>query len=463
MLFFLVSAPALYFSIKFNVIFDKSMIRNVLETDVNEALDLLSTPFILTNIVMGIIPAWLVWKSPVTYTRSVKWFSLNLILIPLVFALSFVWTLPFYGEISSFIRVKRTEVLLSFLPSAPLHSLYKNLRDNFQERNIIKEVIDQDASRKTTSKKPLALVVMIGETARHKSFKIKQPATERYKPLLNLKNLIYFNNAWSCGTNTVDSVPCMVSTFGKEQYRSSYLKKYENIFELIHRLGIDFMWIKNNHCKHVCDQLPHMRVNSENSASYGHEGEFYDLALVNLLKQQLENTTKDKVIVLHQLGSHGPAYFKRIPEEFELYQPSCQSINFGDCSDDEIVNAYNNTIYYTKHVIGKTIEQLQKLSDTHQVVFIYMSDHGESTGEQGYYLHGMPYFMAPEVQTHIPALIWLSEGYVADKGIDMECLKSTATEHISHDNLSHTVLGVMGINSKVYEKNLDLIDSCRSL
>jgi lipid A ethanolaminephosphotransferase len=94
-------------------------------------------------------------------------------------------------------------------------------------------------------------------------------------------------------------------------------------------------------------------------------------------------------------------------------------------------------------------------------VLLYASDHGESLGEDGVYLHGMPYSIAPKVQTEIPMILWISAGYRSRAGLDAGCLREAAHRPASHDNIYHTTLGVFGVTNKVYASNLDLLASCR--
>lgn len=85
---------------------------------------------------------------------------------------------------------------------------------------------------------------------------------------------------------------------------------------------------------------------------------------------------------------------------------------------------------------------------------IYMSDHGESLGEDGLYLHAAPYFIAPSQQTHIPFITWFAPEYASDTGLNLDCLRKTAAEPSSHDNLFHTVLGMMAVKTSAYDQSL---------
>jgi lipid A ethanolaminephosphotransferase len=164
------------------------------------------------------------------------------------------------------------------------------------------------------------------------------------------------------------------------------------------------------------------------------------------------------------MGSHGPAYYKRYPDAFERFRPACKQSQFSRCTNQEIVNAYDNSIVYTDYVLSRLIELLQDYDrDGIATSMIYLSDHGESLGEDNLYLHAMPYAIAPDVQKHIPLVLWLSPRYQAEFAVDMSCMKARKDRPVSQDNLFHSVLGVLDVQTKVYDSKLDIFAPCRKL
>ncbi len=464
-IFFLVSSASLYFSISFNILFDESMLQNVLETDVNEAADLLTGGFWLVLVLIGIVPTLVIFNLKINYQKLWKQASFNLALGLAGFVLSLASLYPFYGEFSSFIRNNNKQLSRSLLPSAPLYALYKNLVSVTKEQQITKQLVDAKAKVipfNVHPKKPLALVVMIGETARASSFVLDD--AEKLGTKLNLierQDLVYFNNFWSCGTNTAMSLPCMFSIFSKDDYKREYNKQYENVAEILQRIGYLVSWRDNNSgCKGVCRSLNKIPVDTVDTEKFKNIGGFFDEVLVDDLAFQVKQNSTDQVIFLHQMGSHGPAYFKRVPKDLKKFQPACESSNFRDCTDEEIQNAYHNSVLYTKYTITTAISQLDSISGEYDTALIYLSDHGESTGEKGYYLHGIPYFMAPDEQTHIPALLWMSKGFAESKMIDTSCVKNKQNDRLSHDNLSHTLLGILDVESDIYQPELNIFSGC---
>ena len=167
---------------------------------------------------------------------------------------------------------------------------------------------------------------------------------------------------------------------------------------------------------------------------------------------------RDLLIVLHQMGSHGPAYFKRYPPEFEAFKPTCQSNQLEDCPHETVVNTYDNTILYTDYFQSRVIAWLKEKPRSYETAMLYISDHGESLGESGIYLHGLPYTFAPDSQTHVPAILWAADH---NRDIDLTVARSRANEMLSHDNLFHTLLGLFEVSSTIYAQDRDILRYAR--
>ena len=177
--------------------------------------------------------------------------------------------------------------------------------------------------------------------------------------------------------------------------------------------------------------------------------------LANLQSYIDEKSEGDIFIVLHQMGNHGPAYYKRYTKEFEKFTPTCDTNQLEDCSNEEIGNTYDNVILYTDYFLSEVIGLLKKNDESFQSAMLYVSDHGESLGENGLYLHGMPRFIAPDTQLHVPAIMWFSDNFVNP---NIASLQGKQDNSYSHDNVFHTVLGLMEIKTSIYDKKLDIIN-----
>lgn len=231
----------------------------------------------------------------------------------------------------------------------------------------------------------------------------------------------------------------------------------------MHHAGLNVEWWDNNTGdKGIAARLPKRSLTNSQSTEFCGVGECTDGIFLAQLEAYVHTITEDTVLVLHQIGSHGPTYHLRYPPEFEIFKPSCRTAEFKDCTPEEISNAYDNTIAYTDHVLSQTIDFL-RAQDGLSTSLLYVSDHGESLGEAGLYLHGTPYFMAPEEQTKVPMVLWMSEAFKTQFGISQDCLAAKAGDALSHDNLFHSVLGLLDVRTTVYQADLDLLAGCRAL
>ncbi len=190
-------------------------------------------------------------------------------------------------------------------------------------------------------------------------------------------------------------------------------------------------------------------------------GECLDQVLVDKLAARLDHPDGNAVLILHTMGSHGPAYYQRYPADFERFKPACHRAELADCSAEELTNVYDNSILYTDHILASIIDVLKKHGGDYASAMYYMSDHGESLGENGLYLHGAPYMFAPDTQKRIPFIAWLSDDFAAANGVDLACLRAKTGDVFSHDNMFDTVLGMMDVETKVYDIKRDAFASCR--
>jgi lipid A ethanolaminephosphotransferase len=251
----------------------------------------------------------------------------------------------------------------------------------------------------------------------------------------------------------------MFSFLDRANYSPDKANKQSNVLDILSHAGVKTIWIDNNSsCKGVCSRIEqkNIRQNPDNTSIYYSDGEYYDEKLLDDMQPYIENTQVDTLIVLHTLGSHGPAYHRRFPEKFAKFTPYCTSSTPQTCSDLEVSNAYDNTILYTDYILSQLIQYLKQHDQQYESFLVYASDHGESLGENGVYLHGLPYFIAPEAQTHVPLIAWFSDSFTASHVIDLNYLQSQADQPYSHDNLSHSLLSLFNVKTALYQSELDL-------
>ncbi|MBZ8140618.1 phosphoethanolamine transferase [Rubrivivax gelatinosus] len=463
-----VSAGCQYFMLEYQVLIDRSMVQNVFETNQAELGAYFSVPLLLTILVLGVLPAAAMVSIPGNKTgrvrQSVLWWLGHVLVTLLVLA---AVTLLFYKDYASLLRNNR-QIRDQVLPFNVVRSTHGYLTRQYRATSQPLRPVGEDATRRQTAagKRPRLVFLVVGETARAQNFQLNG-YPRATNPILSARgDIISFRQVSSCGTATAVSLPCMFSGMTRVQYDEVRAATEDNLLDILQRAGVQILWRNNNNggCKRVCtrvptDDMPALKVAEQ---CVNKDGTCYDEVLLHRLEQRIDATPGDALIVLHQLGSHGPTYFERYPPQAAVFSPGCNSNQIQKCSNEELTNTYDNTLVYTDRMLGKAIDLLQRYSAQRDVAMIYMSDHGESLGERGIYLHGTPYIMAPDEQTRVPLLMWFSPAFAQDAGLNLRCLRRNAQDKAySHDNLYHSLLGLFDVSSRVYQPALDLFSACR--
>lgn len=460
---FIIAAAGAYFCNEYGAIMNKDMLRNVLETDTAEVAGLLDSDIAISMLVLGLFPAVLVWRvsfPPISWSRRLRQ---RLKAFAAIVATCTIALLTSSANYAVFFREYKP-IRFTLMPIAPVSSLVAVLggAGESHSREPLLNPAGESHRAGPTHARPLVLFVVIGETARAANFQLGGYARETNPALKQLDKLVYFDQTLSCATSTALSVPCMFSSFGREQFEADSAGRYANLLDALVEAGLAVEWRENNAgCKGVCGRITQVTHKHKDAALCPHSYCYDDVMLTDL-PARLEQIAGDTVIVFHQIGSHGPAYAERYPPEFERFKPACRTKQLHDCTEQEVVNAYDNTIAYTDHVLARQIGMLSELSDRIDGALIYVSDHGESLGEQGIYLHGMPYSFAPDVQKHVPMLLWTSSQYDQRVGLRSQCVRDRAHVALSHDNLYHTILGLTEVRNQAYESRLDILSGCRA-
>jgi lipid A ethanolaminephosphotransferase len=332
-----------------------------------------------------------------------------------------------------------------------------------RDANVPREVIGADAhlAAHATGRTPRVLVLVLGETARAANFSLLGYPRET-NPELAAVGVTAFDNVHSCGTATEVSVPCMFSPYGRARYDERRIKGSEGLLDVLARAGYEIRWLDNQSgCKGVCRAGEYEKVEASMAPDLCSGDECRDEVLVRLLGEQLKRVSSNTVFVLHMMGNHGPAYYRRYPPEFRRFLPDCQTGQLRDCTREQVVNAYDNAILYTDHVLAGVIRTLAGDPRGFDSAMVYVSDHGESLGEHGLYLHGIPYAIAPDLQTHVPMLVWLSRQLTRTGDVDEVCLRGRARNRYTHDNLFHSMLGLADVRTRVYLPSQDIFNGCR--
>jgi len=462
-LFLVVAAADAYFMLTYHVVIDSTMIVNVLQTDSREAFSLFNIRMIGVVAVLAVLPAWVLWRTKVEFARwplqGLR--NLGFLLAALGLAVALI-----FASFQPLASVMRNHTQLRYLIN-PLNTVYalahaasKPLRRD--ESRL--EPVGLDARLGTLKARPPLLVLVVGETGRSGNFGVNGYARST-TPRLSQQNVASFTNVWSCGTSTAASLPCMFSSLGRSQFEARD-RNYETLLDVVQRAGLTVLWLDNQSgCKGVCDRVPNVDVSRLAHPSLCPAGECLDEILLDGLDERLaalpaERLARGVVVVMHQMGSHGPAYNLRSPPAYKRFFPECTSNTLQDCSQAEVVNAYDNSIVYTDQVLASTIDWLKNKQSQYDTAMLYVSDHGESLGENNLYLHGMPYSIAPDVQKRVPWISWLSPSFEQRRGLTTSCLKQRRNELLSHDFLFHSVLGLLDIQTSAYQPNLDAYAAC---
>jgi lipid A ethanolaminephosphotransferase len=450
------SAAAAWYMRTYAVMLDPSMVQNVLRTDSHEARELLNwdmAGWVMAWSALPLAGIWLVRLQPVKPLRAM------LLRAGSVFAALVIATLAFLAvsrDLTSFMRNERAARYL-ITPGNYLYGLALNSMHRVEDAQQPRETVGADAHFIHVSNVagPRVLVLVIGETARAANFSLLGYSRET-NPELAAAGVTAFSNVTSCGTSTEVSVPCMFSPYGRARYDERRIRNSEGLLDVLARAGYAVKWLDNQSgCKGVCKGAG---IEFEKTCK---AGECHDEVLVRRLAEELAQVESNTVFVLHMIGNHGPAYFRRYPAEFRRFLPDCETAELRDCTREQVVNAYDNAILYTDHVLAGVIGTLKHDPRRLDSSMIYVSDHGESLGEHGLYLHGIPYAIAPELQTHVPMLVWVSRRMSATGDVDVACLRGKAHDVLSHDNLFHSVLGLMDVKTAAYLPARDIFDGCR--
>lgn len=457
------TAFASHFMDRFGVYLDPSMLRNVLRTDAKEAGELFSwslLPHLLWQAGLPLLALWRLRLAPRRWTRAVL-VRAGALLGALGVILGVI--LAIFQPFSSLMRNQK-ELRYLITPANYLWSIGNVLAADAKGAAAPRKAIGLDATQGPTwaqRVRPTLLVVVVGETARAANWGLSGYERQTTPKLAATPGLINFAQVTACGTNTEVSLPCMFAPVGRRAYDEERIRGSESLLHVLARAGAQVQWVDNQSgCKGVCDGLPSAFVKDWNPPGLCEAGRCLDEGLLHGLDQRLAQARGTQVLFLHQLGNHGPSYFRRHPPGFARFQPACGKDDLRLCSREQIVNAYDNALLYTDHLLATLIQRLQAGADGLDSAVIYVSDHGESLGESNLFLHGIPYAIAPEVQKRVPMVMWFSAGFAQARGLDAGCLSQRARQPATHDHLFHTVLGLLDVRTSLHERDWDLSATC---
>jgi lipid A ethanolaminephosphotransferase len=440
------NAVAVYFVVTYHVILDETMMGNVLSTDFAESSEYLHPVLFVYVLLLGVLPCGLLARVVIRKTTRLRVATLGLGCL----ALTVIWCL-LAARSWLWLDANSKQVGGMTLPWAYLINAGRYLAPEVARSGtpVPLPPATFSAGGKTV------VVLVIGEAARAQAFALygyDRPTN----PLLSKAGVIALTDATTCATYTAAAVRCILSNTGAG---SPFSRRYEPLPSYLQRSGIDVIWRTRNWGEPPIKVQTYQRAGDLAADCAGpHCG--YDEVLLAGLRQRIEASSSERVfVVLHQSGSHGPAYHEKYPPEFEYFRPVCKSVQLSRCSHDELVNAYDNSILYEDYFLTRVIGILGQLHDT-AALMIYISDHGESLGEYGLYLHGIPYTLAPDVQKDIPFIIWMSDQFIRRKGVQAERLESQRAH--SQRDVFHSVMGAFSMHSDAYLAEYDVFSAAFS-
>ena len=466
-LLLLLAGFATYYMLMYGIVVDTPMLINVLQTDVREARDQISWQLLACVVLIAGLPLLWLWRQPLAATSWKRQIGHNLGLLIGALLLLIGTTQLVFQDFASLMR-NHTELRYKI---NPLNSVYAVLDmtviPSDQPRGPL-QALGEDAHivprTLDAPQRPRLLVFVLGETARSQNFSLNGYARNT-NPELAKEHITSFTNVSSCGTSTAESVPCMFSHLGREGFNKRS-HEFENMLDVLQRAGYAVLWMDNQSgCKDQCLRVAHVNTSELKLPEYCDTGECRDTVMLARIDAEIaklppERRARGTVVVMHQMGSHGPAYFKRSPDKFKHFSPECTDTSLSQCNREQVVNAYDNTLVFTDHFLSRVIGWLKTQENRHTPAMLYVSDHGESLGEKNMYLHGLPYSVAPPEQTTVPLITWLSPGFEQASRMSTRCLQSQRNKPLSHDNLFHSVLGLMSVKTQVYQRELDFFAAC---
>jgi lipid A ethanolaminephosphotransferase len=458
----LVAAASAFYASTFGVRLNEEIIQSIFETQWTEARQLLTLGSVGWIAAFGVLPAVLILLVPVRFTpgwRGLGWRA------AIIAGAVILMTVPPMLAGRNYVYFERNHrgMYEVFNPYAALSGTFHYLQHDVFRKKATMTPIGTDATlapNAAMAARKRVVVLVVGETARAENQSLQGYGRET-NPEMKRAGAIYFSDAWSCGTATTVSVPCMFSNLTRAKFDKPLAKSRWNALDILQHAGVDVFWHDNDEgCKDMCTRVPHDDLTDAKVPGLCDASGCVDDVLVHDLPARLAAMKSPALLVLHIRGSHGPAYYQRYPSAFNVFKPGCDTPEVQTCTYEQAVASYDNTILYTDHILGEVVDTLKATPDVDSVM-MYLSDHGESLGENDIYLHGADWDTGPSQQKHIPMLMWLSPGWVRDSGVSLECMAQRRTQPASQDNLFHTLLGFFDTRTTVYQAGMDLLAGCR--
>ena len=426
---FIADAVTLYFINTYDVLITDAMMGNFFNTRYSEASGFFSWMAVLYMLVLGVLPCIYTVSRKIDYGSAKMFGSRVGIALATMVAMVAI-------NINNFTWIDRNATQLGSLLMPWSYTVNTVRYYNAEKKRNQKEIALPDATIENTDRE--VVVLIIGESARRENFSL-YGYHKKTNPLLETADITALA-ATSAATYTTAGVKAILDHKPTD-------KLYEILPNYLNRTGVDVIWRTNNWGEPPVHIEQYQKV-ADLKALYPEADERYDAILLEGLAEIIESSSSDKqLIVLHTNTSHGPTYNTKYPAEFEHFTPVCTTVEMAKAVPAELMNAYDNSILYTDYIIYSTIEILRNI-ESRNCCLLYISDHGESLGENNLYMHGVPMALAPKEQIEIPFIIWSSDKQMRVKQL----------EDAGHYNIFHTVLDFLDVSSPIYDPQMTIFE-----
>ena len=450
--FIIMNTLASYFIASYHIILNKTTLANIFDTNFFEATEWFGVSFWIYMIAFCGLPICFVLWTRIKFENPVKHLKKTL-LTGLLSALLLSICLCYKTDVKIYLK-ENFNLRYQVVPSSYLSSLVSLGIAKFKKVPALDSTKGMAQHKYWQDEKKNLVIFVLGESARDSNFSLSGYNRDTAAPLRPyLKDMTVFHRTESCGVVTRVSVPCMFSPYDRLSYKEQAIPYTTNVLEILNKNNMDLLWLDNElGCNKVCRNITtEFTCNSRDCS---------DMSLNEKLKKKIPSFNKDTFVILHQRGSHGPRYDLRVPEEHRKWTPYCERADSQQCTHKQLINAYDNTIYYTSFIVADIIKTLTDLTNEYNPILIYISDHGESLGENGAWGHGGDFKDAPEEQKEVPFFVWMPKSTRKVFGFSQKCLNEKTKQKQSQDVIFHSLLGLFGIKTDVYKENLDIFNGC---
>lgn len=420
-----------YYKLGYKATLTPMIIDATLHNDLRTSLDVVS-PFLIIFIclclIISFVFVWVRFKK-ITVERSYWHLIIALIVMYCIFNIS-------------------PRIRISINQRFPF-SVYANIAEyNSIQTKGATIRIDTDKNIHYLSTDSLIVVFVIGESLRADHLSLNSYKRTTNPKLSKRDNIVSFPNIFSEYTNTNRSLPHILTRADSTNTEVAFTET--SFISTFKHCGFSTTWISNQDAANTYIGF----MKESDTIIYAHpEKTVYDFNLwldediLPITEHNLTKSNKSKLIVLHTIGSHW-YYNSHFSDKYKIFKPITSSKILSQCSPTEIINSYDNSVLYTDFFL----DELIKLLERKKAILVYLSDHGETLGENGEWLHAGE----NSVSKNPACIIWYSDSFNAQFPEKVIALKANKNRRFRTDFLYHSILSAGNIPSKSILRQLDI-------